>query len=84
MWVIMEQKIKSDSIIKLGENISCLRQAKGMTQEDVTRELQLKGISIARSTYAKMELGTHTIDTSTLEAIRDILGTTYDELLKRR
>jgi len=79
----MEQKIKSDNIIKLGENISCLRQSKGMTQEDMARELQLMGVSISRSTYAKMELGMHTIDTSTLEAIRDILGTTYDELLKR-
>ena len=79
----MVQKIKSDSGIRIGENISCLRQKKAMTQEDMARELQLLGFSISRSTYAKMEMGTHTMEASVLEAVRDILDTTYDELLKR-
>ena len=79
----MVQKIKSDSGIRIGENISYLRQKKAMTQEDMARELQLLGFSVSRSTYAKMEMGTHTIEASVLEAVRDILDTTYDELLKR-
>jgi len=78
----MTQKIKPDNKIKLGENISCLRQQKEMTQEDMARELQLLGFSVSRSVYAKMEMGTHTIGASILEAVRDILGTTYDELFK--
>ena len=82
MWCKM-QKIKSDNTIMVGKNISKLRRSKGMTQEDMTRELQLRGISIFRAAYAKIEIGTHTIAASTLEAIRDILDTTYDELFKR-
>ena len=78
----MGQKGKANDTIRLGENISTTRQQRGMTQEDMARELQLRGFEISRSTYAKIELGMHTVDVSVFEAIKDILETTYDELLK--
>jgi len=34
--------------------------------------------------YSKIEMGIHHIEASLLENIRDILNTTYDELLKRK
>ncbi len=80
----MEQKIKQDDVIRIGQNIGRLRREKNMTQEDMTRELQLLGVSISRGTYSKIEMGIHHIEASLLENIRDILGTTYDELLKRQ
>lgn len=80
----MEQKIKQDDVIRIGQNIGHLRREKNMTQEDMTRELQLLGISISRGTYSKIEMGIHHIEASLLENIRDILGTSYDELLKRK
>jgi len=80
----MEQKIKQDDAIRIGQNIGRLRREKNMTQEDMTRELQLLGVSISRGTYSKIEMGIHHIEASLLENIRDILNTTYDELLKRK
>ncbi len=80
----MEQKIKQDDVIRIGQNIGRLRREKNMTQEDMTRELQLLGVSISRGTYSKIEMGIHHIEASLLENIRDILNTTYDELLKRK
>lgn len=80
----MEQKIKQDDVIRIGQNIGRLRREKNMTQEDMTRELQLLGVAISRGTYSKIEMGIHHIEASLLENIRDILNTTYDELLKRK
>jgi len=80
----MEQKIKQDDAIRIGQNIGRLRREKNMTQEDMTRELQLLGVAISRGTYSKIEMGIHHIEASLLENIRDILNTTYDELLKRK
>ena len=79
----MEQKIKQDDVIRIGQNIGRLRREQNMTQEDMTRELQLSGVSVSRGNYSKIEMGIHHIEASLLEHIRDILGTTYDELLKR-
>lgn len=76
------QKIKQDQYIQIGANIRNLRMEQNLTQEEMTRILQLAGISISRSTYAKIEMGTHHIAATTLEVIRDALHTTYDELLK--
>ncbi len=80
----MEQKIKQDDVIRIGQNIGRLRREQNMTQEDMTRELQLLGVAISRGTYSKIEMGIHHIEASLLENIRDILNTTYDELLKRK
>ena len=52
-----------------------------MTQEDVAAELQLRDINISRGTYSKIEMGTHHIAATTLEALKDIFDTTYDILL---
>lgn len=78
----MGQKIKQDNKIVIGKNIGKLRIEKNMTQEEMVRQLQLKEIDISRGTYAKIEIGTRHIEAIELEAIRDILGTTYEILLK--
>ena len=53
---------------------------KQMTQDEMARSLQLRSIDLARSTYAKIELGIRHVTTAELEAIRDILETDYDTL----
>lgn len=77
----MSQKIKQSDDIVIGRNIGILRAEKGITQEGMATQLQLKGISISRGTYSKIEMGTRHIEANCLEAIRDILGTTYERLL---
>ena len=77
-----EQKIKSDSEILIGQNIRDIRMSKQIGQTELVRLLQLHGISITREAIVKIERGIQHIYASQLKAIKDVLDTTYDELLK--
>lgn len=76
----MEQKIKQD--ICIGTNIRNIREANGLKQTELVAKLQLTGVSITREALVKIESGRQHIQASQLRAIRDVLDTTYDELLK--
>ena len=78
----MEQKIKQDEIIHIGKNIRELRIQRGMKQTEVVRAMQLIGVSMTRETYVKIERGIQHIQASQLRAIKEVLNTTYDEILK--
>ncbi|HBV67861.1 MAG TPA: transcriptional regulator [Clostridiales bacterium] len=78
-----EQKIKSDSLISIGKNIREIRISKKIGQTELTRLLDLQGISITRESLVKIERGIQHIYASQLRGIRDALQTTYDELLKQ-
>ena len=77
----LEQKIKQDKIL-VGANIRRIRLLRGIGQTELARRLQLSGTDMTRETLVKIERGTHHISASQLKAIRDILETTYDELMK--
>jgi transcriptional regulator with XRE-family HTH domain len=77
----MEQKIKQD-VISIGKNIRRIRIVKGIGQTELVRRLQLAGIEMTRETLVKIERGIQHVYASQLRAIRDILDTTYEELLK--
>ena len=47
------QKLRPD--MDIGHNIQRLRKASNMTQDQVIARLQLMGIEISKSTYAKIE-----------------------------
>ena len=76
-----EQKIKQDEI-KIGENIRKIRLQRGIGQTELVRMLQLNGIEMTRETLVKIERGIQHVQATQLRAIRDVLGTSYDELLK--
>ena len=76
-----EQKIKQDTIF-IGKNMKQIRKAKKIKQIDVVRKMQLMGIDITRESLVKIERGIQHIYASQLKAIKEILDTTYDELLK--
>lgn len=78
----MEQKIKQDSFIPIGENIRRIRKSKKIGQTELVRQLQLLGVEMTRETLVKIERGIQHIQAQQLKAIRDILETTYDELLE--
>lgn len=79
---MMEQKIKQDSYIPIGENIRRVRKSKKIGQTELVRRLHLLGIEMTRETLVKIERGIQHIQAQQLRGIRDILETTYDELLK--
>ncbi|MBM6926400.1 helix-turn-helix domain-containing protein [Pseudoflavonifractor phocaeensis] len=76
-----EQKIKQDAI-RIGENIRRVRKLRGMGQTELANRLQLEGIDMTRETLVKIERGIQHISASQLRGIRDVLGTSYEELLK--
>ncbi len=76
-----EQKIKQDTIL-IGSNIKRIRKEKHIKQIDMVRKLQLEGIDITRESLVKIERGIQHIYASQLKAIKSVLDTTYDELLK--
>ncbi|MBR5559749.1 MAG: helix-turn-helix transcriptional regulator [Oscillospiraceae bacterium] len=78
----MDGKIKQDTIIPIGKNIREIRMGKGIGQTELVRLLQLQGVDMTRETLVKIERGIQHIYAGQLKAIRDQLGTTYDELLK--
>lgn len=77
----MEQKIKQDSYIPIGENIRRIRKSKGIGQTELVRRLQLQGIEMTRETLVKIERGIQHLQAQQLQGIRDVLETSYDDLL---
>ena len=76
-----EQKIKQDSI-QIGSNIKRIRKAKRIKQVELVSKLQLSGIDVTRESLVKIERGIQHVYASQLKAIKEILDTTYEELLK--
>lgn len=74
----MEQKLMID--YTFARNLWHLRKNKGFTQEDMATRLQLKGFSISRGTYAKVEAGLRHLSFELLYAIREILEATWGDL----
>ena len=78
----MEQKIKTDTLIPIGENIRRVRKNHKIGQTELVRQIQLLGIDMTRETLVKIERGIQHVQAKQLYAIKLILDTTYDELLK--
>lgn len=80
----MEQKIKQDTNIIIGENIKQLRKDRKLKQHELVAKLQLANISMTREALVKIEAGNQHIYASQLKAIKDILEVSYDDLLKEK
>ncbi|NCC69252.1 MAG: XRE family transcriptional regulator [Clostridia bacterium] len=72
----MEQNIKADK--NIGANIRKWRNAKGMTQEQLSAQIQVQGCDLSRGTLAKIEAGIRHISVEELNAIKAALGIKYD------
>lgn len=79
---LLEQKIKQRKDGNIGKNIRQLRLQKGIGQTDLVRQLELQGIFITRECLVKIERGVQHVRVEQLSAIKELLHTTYDELLK--
>ena len=66
----------------LEQKIKHIRKEKKIKQIDVDRKMQLMGIDMTRESLVKIERGIQHIYATQLKAIKEILDTTYDELLK--
>lgn len=74
------QKIRPD--MDIGHNISYLRQRAGLTQDQTVARLQLMGIRISKSSYAKIETNRMNIKVSELIALRKIFCADISEFFQ--
>ena len=74
------QKISSD--LNISKNIQSLRKKRHMTQEQVVAKLQLLGLPISKSTYAKIETNRMNIKVSELIALASIFQTDLNAFFK--
>jgi len=72
----MDQSIKADK--RIGETIRKHRKAKGMTQEQLSAQVQVRGLDVSRGTLAKIEAGIRHISVEELNALKAILDIPYD------
>ncbi len=76
-----DSKIKHDNS-DIGKNIRQARKNASMGQTEMAVKLQLMGVDMTREALVKIERGKQHIYASQLKAIRDLLGVSYDDLLK--
>lgn len=79
----MEQKIKQDEVC-IGRNIRRIRKEKKIGQTELAALLQLEDVTMTREALVKIERGIQHIRISQLRAIKNVLGTTYEELLEEK
>lgn len=65
---------------KIGNNIRRLREQAGLTQEQLSVNLQLRGCDITRSAIAKIEVGQRHIYPDEIILLKEVLHTTFEEI----
>lgn len=79
-----ETKLKSDETILIGSNIRELREKTGMKPMEVSRKVQLMGVSLTREALVKIEENKQHISASQFVALAEILGVSFSDLLRPR
>ena len=78
--------IKNDGTTNIGANIRRIRKEKGIGQTELIQKIDLVewdfDVNLTREALVKIERGIQHIKVSQLKAIRAILETTSEELLK--
>ncbi|MCI9598880.1 MAG: helix-turn-helix domain-containing protein [Firmicutes bacterium] len=67
---------------KFASNLVFLRGESGLSQNELIREMELLGSTLARSTYSKIELGIGNIKVSDLVALKKIYGVDYEKFFE--
>ena len=74
------QKIRPD--MDIGKNIQTIRYANKLTQDQVIAKMNLMGIPISKSSYAKIETNRMNIKVSELLALAEILDCEVGDFFK--
>ena len=65
---------------QLGQRLRTLREAKRLTQEQLSAQLQTRGCDVTRSALAKMEVGQRHIYPDELFLLKVLLQVEFDDL----
>ncbi len=72
--------MNKDIELKIGNNIRMLREANGITQDELAARLQVNGCDITRSAVAKIEVGQRHIYPDEIILIKKILNVSFDDI----
>ena len=64
---------------QFAQNLQILRAKSGLSQYQLVEKMQLRGSSISRSTYSKIELGLANIKVTDLVILREVYDVAYDD-----
>ena len=65
--------------LSIGRNLRKLREARGLTQEDVCARMAQLGRPMLQSAYSQIETGQRNLFVSELTALRTVLYAQYDD-----
>ena len=65
-----------------GGRIRALRKARGLSQEELMRDLQLRGFDSERGVIKRMENGTRFVCDTELKILAEYFGVSYDFLIE--
>lgn len=86
MWGGKMDVIKNDGNTNIGANIRRIRKEKNIGQTKLIQKIDLTEwdfeVNLTREALVKIERGNQHIKVSQLKAIKVVLDTTYDELLR--
>ena len=74
------QKLRPD--MNIGGNIQKIRYSRKLTQDQVIAKMNLMGIQISKSTYAKLETNRMNIKVSELEAMKEIFECEFNDFFE--
>ena len=68
--------------VGLGKNLQKLRISNGLSQAALVRELELRGSTMSRNTYSKIEVGMRNIKISDLILLKALYDVSFDEFFR--
>ena len=66
---------------RFGQRLREVRDRQGLTQEQLSAMLQVRGVDVTRSALAKIEVGQRHIYLDELRALKEVLHVSYETLL---
>lgn len=63
-----------------GSNVRRLRKLRGLTQEQLTAQLQTYGCDITRSALAKIEVGQRHLYPDEIKLLKELLNVSFDDM----
>ena len=75
------QELRPD--MDIGHQISALRNNAELTQDQTVAKMQVMGLEISKSTYAKIETNRMNLKVSELVALRRIFGCSYNDFFSK-
>lgn len=67
---------------EVGRNVRALREQAGLTQDQLSAKLQVRGCDITRSALAKIEVGQRHLYPDEIRALKEILCVSYEEIFE--